>query len=120
AAKPAAPGQHPQAVPPDLVELILECLVSGHVAELPGVIVVLLERPVGGRGNDQVNGLVGKPTEVAGIPEAQRTVRLRVHGRESSAGWVRVYHRTAPPFKVSRHVPPEPVVPDGAAAHTAT
>src|SRR5437588_9143363 len=61
-------------------------------------------QPVGGRGNDQVNRLVGKPTEVAGITEAQRTDRLCGHRREPCADWLRVYNRTAACFKGTSRV----------------
>ena len=56
----SAGDQCPVAMPPNLVEPRQEGLVVVHVTELALVVAVLLQRPVGRRGDNQVHGLVGE------------------------------------------------------------
>jgi hypothetical protein len=64
---PPTGDKHPEAVTPHLVQFILEPVVLLDVAELSGVVVVLLQCPVGRGGHDEVNRLIQYPPEFSSV-----------------------------------------------------
>ena len=71
-----ARDQYPGAFLPRLVELVKECFVGFDRAELTIDLRVFLERPIGRRGDDQVNGSVRNLGQVAGVALSKRMGRL--------------------------------------------
>lgn len=70
----AARDEDPQAVTPDAVEFIMELLVVQNETELSFVFGIFLQGPVGRRGYDEVDRLVGNPIELAGVTAAENLI----------------------------------------------
>ena len=77
AADPASRNQNPMAMAPDLLELVVELLIFGNGPELTSVGRIFLQRPVWWRCDNQMNGLICNPIEVAGITLMYNVGRLQ-------------------------------------------
>ena len=75
-----ARDQHAGAFRPSLVELVKERFVGLNRTELTLDIRVFLQCPIGWRGDDQVNGVVREPGQVAGVALSKRVGGL-IEGR---------------------------------------
>src|SRR5208337_1916188 len=55
-------------MPPDLLELVMECVVVGNQAQLAFVERVFLQRPIRWRSDNQMDGFGGYPIQMSSIP----------------------------------------------------
>jgi hypothetical protein len=96
--------EDPITMAPHPIEFVEERLIISYVTHLTRVIIVLLEGPVRGRGDDQMDGVIRDPTQLSCVPQMEYVTCCRngvlpgrgSHGsaRRSNCGIKMLHSRT--------------------------